>query len=214
VECENLTIRYPLAPRDAVADVSLSIPTGVRTALVGANGSGKSTLLKAFAGLLRPTSGTIRVHGSVPGACCHRVAYLAQRGELDWTFPMDVRRLVMAGRYLHLGWFARPGQADHAIVDRAMDELQIAHLADKPIGELSGGQQQRALLARAMAQKAELLLLDEPMNAVDAQTRQLIRERLRALAAEGKTIIVATHDLHDIEFEFDRVVQLCDGRVS
>ncbi len=95
-----------------------------------------------------------------------------------------------------------------------MDELQIAHLADKPIGELSGGQQQRALLARAMAQKAELLLLDEPMNAVDAQTRQLIRERLRALAAEGKTIIVATHDLHDIEFEFDRVVQLCDGRVS
>jgi ABC-type Mn2+/Zn2+ transport system ATPase subunit len=213
LQCREVTVRYPSSQRNAVSRIDLEIPSGSRTALIGANGSGKSTLLKAVAGLLPIAAGTIHVHGSTPGGCCHRVAYLAQRGELDWRFPMTLRRLVLTGRYAHLGWFARPGRADQQIVDRTLDQLQIADLANKPIGELSGGQQQRALLARAIAQEAQMLLLDEPMNAVDAQTRQIMRDLLRALAVQGKTIVVATHDLHDIEFEFDRVVELSEGRL-
>jgi manganese/zinc/iron transport system ATP- binding protein len=212
LECRDVSVRYPLAQRNAVSEICLDVASGSRIALIGANGSGKSTLLKAVAGVTPLASGSIRVHGSRAGGCCHRVAYLAQRGELDWRFPMTVRRLVLTGRYVHLGWFARPRATDHAIVNHVLDQLQIADLADKPIGALSGGQQQRALLARAMAQEAQMLLLDEPLNAVDAQTRQVIRDLLRSLASQGKTIIVATHDLHEIEFHFDRVVEMSEGR--
>ena len=175
------------------------------------NGAGKSTLLKAAAGLLPLASGILRVHGSPPGGCCHRVAYLAQRGDLDWRFPMTVRRLVLTGRYVHLGWFKRPGRLDYAIVNHTIELLQIGDLADRRISELSGGQQQRTLLARAMAQEADMLLLDEPMNAVDAQTRQVVREVLLKLAQAGKTIVVATHDALEIHVDFDEVVHLSCG---
>lgn len=211
LECAHATVWYPRADRPAVHDVSLCVIPGTRVALIGANGAGKSTLLKAVAGLLPLTSGAIRVHGTPPRGCCHRVAYLAQRGDLDWRFPMTVRHLVTTGRYVHLGWFARPKTADRQIVDRALDLLQITDLAEKPIGELSGGQQQRTLLARAMVQEADLLLLDEPMNAVDTATRQIIRSVLRNLSEAGKTIVVATHDIHEIESEFDTIVHLSCG---
>jgi len=213
LECIDVSVRYPRAERRAVSDVCLKIAMGSRVALIGANGSGKSTLLKAAAGILPVCGGEIRVHGSVPGGCCHRVAYLAQRSELDWRFPMTVRRLVLTGRYVHLGWFARPHAADHEIVQKVIDLLEIHDLADRRINELSGGQQQRALLARAMAQEADMLLLDEPLNAVDAQTRQIVRDVLRTLSQAGKTIVVATHDAHDIEVDFDSVVHLSAGRL-
>ena len=211
LECIDVSVGYPRSDRPAVNNVTLTVPQGSRVALVGANGAGKSTLIKAAAGLLPLSAGSIRVHGSPPGGCCHRVAYLAQRGDLDWRFPMTVRRLVLTGRYVHLGWFRRPGREDHAIVDRMLDLLQIGDLADRRIGELSGGQQQRTLLARAMAQEADMLLLDEPMNAVDAQTRQIVRDVLRALAKAGKTIVAATHDTHEIQVEFDEVIHLSCG---
>jgi manganese/zinc/iron transport system ATP- binding protein len=211
LECQNVCVSYPRADRPAVHDVSFVVETGSRVALIGANGAGKSTLLKAVAGLLPLTSGAIRVHGSPPGGCCHRVAFLAQRGDLDWRFPMDVRRLVLTGRYVHLGWFRRPHQKDHDIVEKVLDLLQIHDLADRRIGELSGGQQQRALLARAIAQEADMLLLDEPMNAVDAKTRQIVRDVLRKLSDAGKTIVAATHDTHDIAVEFDKVIHLSCG---
>jgi ABC-type Mn2+/Zn2+ transport system ATPase subunit len=211
LECLDVSVRYPRAERPAVTDVTLRVPQGSRVALVGANGAGKSTLLKAAAGLLPVCGGSIRVHGSPPGGCCHRVAFLSQRSDLDWRFPMTVRRLVLTGRYVHLGWFKRPGRADRAIVDRVIDLMQIGDLADRRIGELSGGQQQRTLLARAMAQEADMLLLDEPMNAVDAQTRKVVRQVLRELSKEGKTIVAATHDAHDIEVEFDEVIHLACG---
>jgi ABC-type Mn2+/Zn2+ transport system ATPase subunit len=211
LECVDVSVRYPRSDRPAVHDVTLSVPQGSRVALVGANGAGKSTLLRAAAGLLPLSSGTIRVHGSPPGGCCHRISFLAQRGDLDWKFPMTVRRLVLTGRYVHLGWFRRPGKLDHEIVERTLDLLQIRDLADRRIGELSGGQQQRTLLARAMAQEADMLLLDEPMNAVDAQTRQIVRDVLRTLAKAGKTIIAATHDTHEIQLDFDEVIHLSCG---
>ncbi|HEY1683291.1 MAG TPA: ABC transporter ATP-binding protein [Tepidisphaeraceae bacterium] len=211
LECQHVTIQYPRADQPAVRDVSLRVPSGARVALVGANGAGKSTLLKATAGLLPVTSGKILVHGSPPRGCCHRVAYLAQRGDLDWRFPISVRHLVLTGRFVHLGWFRRPTLQDQQIIDRMMELLQISDLADRAIGELSGGQQQRTLLARAMAQEADMLLLDEPMNAVDTATRQIIRRVLRDLSAAGKTIVAATHDPHDIQFEFEKVIHLSCG---
>jgi manganese/zinc/iron transport system ATP- binding protein len=212
LQCVDASVRYPRAERCAVSDFTLNIAPGARVALMGPNGSGKSTLLKAAAGLLPLAGGSIRVHGSIPGGCCHRVAYLAQRGELDWRFPMTVRRLVLTGRYVHLGWFARPGPKDHKIVQQVIDRLQIADLADRRINELSGGQQQRALIARAMAQEAGMLLLDEPLNAVDAQTRQIVRDVLKELSRDGKTIVVATHDVHEIEVDFDSIVRMESGR--
>ncbi len=212
LECADVSVKYPRAGRAAVRNVTLGVERGSRVAFVGANGAGKSTLLKAAAGLLPVSSGTVRVHGSPAGGCRHRVAYLAQRGELDWRFPMTVRRLVLTGRYVHLGWFARPKREDRRIVDGALDLMQIGDVADRRIGELSGGQQQRVLLARAMAQEADVLLLDEPLNAVDAETRSVVREVLRSLSAQGKTIVAATHDSHDIEVEFDKVVHFKAGR--
>ena len=211
LQCNNVWIKYPRSEAPAVCDVSFSVAQGSRVALIGANGAGKSTLLKAAAGLLPVAAGNIRVHGSVPGGCCHRVAYLAQRNDLDWRFPMTVRRFVLTGRYVHLGWFRRPHRDDLDIVDRMMALLQIADLADRRIEELSGGQQQRTLLARAMTQEADMLLLDEPFNAVDEQTRVVMREVLRALSQAGKTIVAATHDPREIEFEFDRVIRLSAG---
>jgi ABC-type Mn2+/Zn2+ transport system ATPase subunit len=212
LECVDVCVRYPRSETTAVRNVSLKIAQGERIALIGENGAGKSTLLKAAAGLLPVASGSLRVHGSAAGGCCHRIAYLAQRGELDWRFPMTVRRLVLTGRYVHLGWFAWPKREDLRIAEKAMEVLQIEDLADKRIGELSGGQQQRTLLARALAQEADTLLLDEPLNAVDAKTRKIVRDVLRSLSDAGKTIIAATHDPHDIEVEFEKIIHLRRGR--
>lgn len=214
VECTDLSVRYPRAESPALEQVSLRIAAGSRVALVGPNGAGKSTLLKAFAGLLPVVAGSIRVHGSPVGGCCHRVSYLAQRGDLDWRFPITVRRLVLTGRYVHIGWFGWPRREDRQIVDRMLDILQISNLADRRIGDLSGGQQQRTLLARAMAQEADTLLLDEPLNAVDAQTRAIVRDVLKSLSDAGKTIIAATHDPHDIEVQFEHVVHFKSGHCT
>jgi manganese/zinc/iron transport system ATP- binding protein len=185
----------------------------VRVALVGANGSGKSTLLKAVAGLLRPQAGTIRIYGQPVGACRHRVAYLPQRSEVDWRFPVTVERLVLAGRYVHLGWLRRPGRADRELVARVLEQLGLSALAERQINELSGGQQQRALLARALVQEADLLLLDEPLSAVDAASRRIIAEVLDGLRRQGRTALVATHHLDRLEEEFDQVYTLEEGEL-
>jgi ABC-type Mn2+/Zn2+ transport system ATPase subunit len=196
----------------ALREVNLRAPVGSRVALVGPNGSGKSTLLKTVAGLLPARSGEIRVYGNEIGACHQRVAYLPQRDEIDWRFPINVRRLVMTGRYVHLGWLRRPGREDRKVVERVMERLGREELGGRQIGELSGGQQQRALLARALVQEADLLLLDEPWNAVDAATRAVISEVLSGLKERGKTMIVATHELASLASEFDGALYLRDGR--
>jgi len=192
--------------------ISLRVPVGARVALVGPNGSGKSTLLKTVSGLLPALHGEISVYGNPVAVCHHRVAYLPQRGEIDWRFPINVRRFVMTGRYVHLGWFKRPGAPDREIVASVIERLGIAELAGRQIGQLSGGQQQRALLARALAQEADLLLLDEPMTAVDAATRGEISDALFRLREQGKTMIVATHDLASLASEFDGALYLREGR--
>jgi ABC-type Mn2+/Zn2+ transport system ATPase subunit len=190
---EGLCVTYPGAHAPALRGVGVRVPCGTCTALLGPNGSGKSTLLKAVAGLLPFASGVVRVHGNPVGACHHRVAYLPQRGEIDWSFPVSVERLVLTGRYVHLGWLRWPGRRDRDIARAALDRLGLSDLACRQVGKLSGGQQQRALLARALAQEADLLLLDEPFNAVDAPTRESIygamrdlRGRLRDGEVEGE----------------------------
>lgn len=211
LEAHHLSVDYGSSGRPALRDVTLCVPVGARVALVGPNGAGKSTLLKAVAGLLPVRSGEIRIYGNCVGACHHRVAYLPQRGEIDWRFPVSLRRLVLTGRYVHLGWFQRPRAIDHQIVEQVIARMGLSDLADRQIGQLSGGQQQRALLARALAQDADLLLLDEPLNAVDADTRLVITEVLDELGQHGKTVVAATHDLGRLETDFDGALYLAEG---
>jgi len=208
---ENLTVGYPHATTPAVQSVSFGVPEGCLAALVGPNGAGKSTVLKAVASLLKPTSGQVLVFGLPPGRCHHRTAYLPQRGDIDWRFPVTVERLVLTGRYVHLGWLKWPRCKDYIIVHRTLDRLGLSALANRQIGELSGGQQQRALVARALAQGADLLLLDEPFNNLDAETRTDLIALFGELRDAKKTLVVATHDFDRPEDVFDRVVRLRDG---
>jgi ABC-type Mn2+/Zn2+ transport system ATPase subunit len=207
----SVSAGYPGSAAPALREVSLRVPAGARIALVGPNGSGKSTLLKAVSGLLPVTSGEIGVYGNPVGACHHRVAYLPQRGEIDWRFPISLRRLVTTGRYVHLGWLKRPGRKDREVVSEVIEDLGLTPLAGRQIGQLSGGQQQRALLARALVQDGDLLLLDEPLNAVDAGTRETISKVLSELQRRGKTMVIATHDLASLASEFDGALYLREG---
>jgi len=212
LEVRDLIVAYPGIRRLALKSVSLCVPIGAQIALVGHNGAGKSTLLKAVAGLLPVRSGSIAIYGNRPGARHHRVAYLPQRGEIDWRFPITLRKLVLTGRYVHLGWLRRPSHEDWRIADTMIDQLGLNDLSERQISQLSGGQQQRAMLARALAQEAELLLLDEPLNAVDAETRTVITDLLESLHTQGRTVITATHDLGRLETDFDGALYLADGR--
>ena len=212
LEIVNASVNYPGMEGLALQNINLSVPAGTRVALVGPNGAGKSTLLKAVAGLLPVASGAIRVYGHPAATFPQRVAYLPQRGELDWRFPISLRKLVLTGRYVHLGWLRRPGARDWEIADQAIARMQLSDLAERQISQLSGGQQQRALLARALAHEADLLLLDEPLNAVDAATRSVLAETLFNLHLEGKTIVAATHELERLGVDFDDALFLVDGR--
>lgn len=214
VEVNNLNVSYHAANTEALVDISLDVPCGQRLALIGHNGAGKSTLMKALAGLLRPHRGSIRLFGNAVGACHHRTAYLPQRSDLDWQFPLSVQQLVLTGRYVHLGWFRRPGRLDRQKVSQALERLGIQTLAKNQISELSGGQQQRALLARALVQESSLFLLDEPLNAVDEATREIVDDVLREHTKRGGTVLVATHDLGRLAESFDRAIYLQGGRVE
>jgi manganese/zinc/iron transport system ATP- binding protein len=212
LDVRGLVAHYLGKRTPALVGVDLCVPVGGRVALVGSNGAGKSTLIKVIAGLLPISQGDVRIYGNAVGACHHRVAYLPQRGDIDWRFPVTLRKLVMTGRYVHLGWLKRPTKRDWQIVDSMITRLGLSDLADRQISQLSGGQQQRALIARALAQEADLLLLDEPLNAVDAATRAVIHEVLSLLKREGKTVIAATHDLSRLADDFDDALYLDQGR--
>ena len=213
LEVKNLTIRYPSSQKVAIQNVSFLVARGQRVALVGHNGAGKSTLLKAAAGLIRADSGMISVYGNPVGACHHRTAYLPQRADVDWHFPITVSNLVMTGRYVHLGWLKRPTANDRELVIAALKRLGIDELRDRQISELSGGQQQRALIARALVQQASLFLLDEPLNAVDEATRLIVDQVLSDHVKVGGSVLVATHDLGRLSESFDKALYLQSGQV-
>lgn len=182
----------------ALDGATLDVPWGRVTGLVGMNGSGKSTLFRTALGQLEPHRGEVRIDGGTPreARAAGAVAYVAQEAGLDRDFPVSVADVVMMGRYGRLGITRRPRAADRAAVREALDRVQLADLADRPIGALSGGQRQRALLARALAQEARILLLDEPFTGVDKGSERVIAALLRELAAEGAAVLVSTHDLH------------------
>ncbi len=210
----ELAVGYAQASEAVLSRVEFDLRVGAKLALVGANGSGKSTLLKTIAGLLKPRAGAIRVFGLAVGACHHRTSYLPQREEINWSFPVAVERFVLAGRFVHCGWLARPDANDHAVVESTLAELELSAVRRTPIGELSGGQKQRMLLARAVAQGSDLLLLDEPLNAVDASTRAIVARLLARLQREGKSMIVSTHDVGMHDHPFDGVLALEGGTLE
>ena len=211
LQTRTLRVCYPGSPEPALEAFTCCVPRGVRVALVGPNGAGKSTLLKAASGLLPTCGGDIRIYGQAVGSCRHCVAYVPQHSQIDWRFPICVRKLVLTGRYVHLGWCQRPRLHDRDLVMATLARLGLAAFAERQISQLSGGQQQRALLARALAQDADLFLLDEPLNAVDADTRKVIAEVLEELQQQGKTFIVATHDTAHLDQHFDSAVYLEGG---
>ena len=195
VEVDRLTVRFGevLALRDA----SLAVARGRVCGLVGMNGAGKTTLLKAVLGLVHPAAGTVLIDGA-PAAAARRagsIAYVPQDGEIDKDFPLAVRDVVAGGRYAHLGPTRRARAQDRAAVDEALDRVGLTSLADRQIGALSGGQRKRTFVARAIAQDARLLLLDEPFAGVDTGTQDDLTLVLRELAAAGASVIVSTHDL-------------------
>jgi len=195
----DLRFAYPGQAAPALDAISLCIAQGERVALLGPNGAGKSTLLKLIAGLLRPPDpAMLMVYGSPVDACHPHTAYLAQRAEVDWRFPVTVRDVVMMGRYAHMGWLGRPSAKDNTRVDDALEMVGLSAFARERIGDLSGGQQQRAFLARALAQNARLLLLDEPLASLDAPSQQEIIRLTKTLQDKGKTIIMSTHDLGSV----------------
>ncbi len=191
----------------ALQDISFQIDVGEQIAVVGPNGAGKSTLFKLIVGTLKPSRGQIRMFGHSPDEhIC--IAYVPQRSQIDWTFPATVEDVVMMGRVGRIGLFRRPGRQDWSLVHDSLARVQAAHLARKQIGELSGGQQQRVFIARALAQEAELLLLDEPLTGLDMPSQQAIFDVLEGLRPDGVTVLIATHDLNLAAEHFDRVMLL------
>ncbi|HXV43621.1 MAG TPA: metal ABC transporter ATP-binding protein [Anaerolineae bacterium] len=206
LELENMAVAYKGHP--ALQDVTFQVPHGARVAVVGPNGAGKSTLFKTLAGLLPLRRGRILIHGLPLGAHQDCVAYVPQRGEVDWRFPVTVADVVMMGRYGRLGWLKNPRDHDRAIVARSLEQMGMADLAQRPIGELSGGQQQRTFLARALAQEPHILLMDEPFTGVDAATQEATLALLDELQAQQVTVMLSTHDLNLAATRFDRVLLL------
>jgi len=201
----GLTVRYD--GHVALDDVTFDLHPGEQVAIVGPNGAGKSTLLKAIAGVLAPTSGTVTVYGHRPGGhIC--IAYVPQRSAVDWQFPVTVSDVVLMGRIGMLGLFRHPGKRDHAYVRECLDLVGIADLAKRQINALSGGQQQRMFIARALAQEAALMLMDEPLTGLDVPSQEGIFQVLGALRQRDVTVMLSTHDLDQAAEHFDRTMLL------
>jgi ABC-type Mn2+/Zn2+ transport system ATPase subunit len=201
---DHITVAYNGTP--VLLDVSFQVPEGTRVAVVGPNGAGKSTLFKALVGLLPLRQGHVLIHSLPLGHHLDCVAYVPQREEVDWKFPVTVSDVVMMGRYGTLGWLKRPGKQDRLVVARSLDQMGVANLARDPIGDLSGGQQQRVFLARALAQEPHILLMDEPFTGVDASTQEATLLLLDQLKSANVTVMVSTHDLTLANERFDRVL--------
>jgi len=212
LEVRDLTVAYHEKP--VLWDVDIHLPAGNLLAIVGPNGAGKTTLIKAILGLIEPAAGQILIHGKAYAAQRHIVAYVPQRGSVDWDFPTSVLDVVMMGRYGRLGWFRRPGAEDRTLALEALEKVGMAAFAGRQISQLSGGQQQRTFLARALVQDAEVYFMDEPFQGVDATTERAIIVLLQALRRAGKTVIAVHHDLQTVPEYFDWVTLLNVRRIA
>lgn len=206
LSCEELSVSYDTTP--ILWDVTFTIPAGKIVAIVGPNGAGKSSLLKAIVEIIKPLSGKVRCLGTSFKKARKKVAYIPQKEEIDWDFPITVVEVVLMGRYPQLGLLKWTRKADQEAAYQALKMLEIEDLAERQISELSGGQQQRVFIARALVQEADLYLLDEPFTAIDAATEAILIEVFKKLKEKGKTLVVVHHDLQTIETIFDWVILL------
>lgn len=206
VEIRDLTVAYHERP--VLWDIDLTIRPGKLTAIVGPNGAGKSTLIKAALNLVPAAAGWIKIFGEPFAEQRRLVAYVPQRGSVDWDFPTDALDVVTMGRYGSLGWFRRPGRRERELAMDKLRQVGMADFASRQISELSGGQQQRVFLARALAQEAELYFMDEPFAGVDATTERTIVRLLQDLRSQGKTVVAVHHDLNTVDDYFDDVALL------
>lgn len=200
----DLTVAY--RDKRVLQDVDLVIPHGKLVAIIGPNGAGKSTLIKAVLDLVPRVAGTVRVFGKSYRDARSLVGYVPQRNSVDWEFPTDALDVVTMGRYGKLGWFRRPGRTEREAAMHALEQVGMADYARRQISQLSGGQQQRVFLARALAQDAQLYLMDEPFAGVDAVTERAIVTLLQELRAGGKTVVCVHHDLDSAPVYFDWAV--------
>ena len=205
LDVQRISVRYN--GRLALEDVTFHLHAGERIAVVGPNGAGKSTLFKVVAGVLPPSTGEVNIFGSRPRShVC--IAYIPQRSQVDWNFPVSVADVVMMGRSAKLGLLNWPHKSDWEYVHRALELVELSDLAERQIGQLSGGQQQRMFIARALAQEAELMLMDEPLSGLDTPSQEGLLNLLDTLRNQNVTVMVATHDLDQATRHFDRIMLL------
>lgn len=203
---EELDVRY--GHIQALAHVSATLRGGAVTGIVGPNGGGKSTLIKAIAGEVTDFQGRIWFDGAQLDRKKTRIAYVPQARDVNWDFPLSARDLVMMGRARELGWFRWPGKQDTEIVEEALTRLGLQGAGDRHISQFSGGQQQRLFLARALVQRPEIVLLDEPMTGLDVTTRETIHTLIAEFVESGAAVILATHDLDEVQVVCDDLICL------
>lgn len=206
LKVEHVSVHY--GPVCALEDINFEISCGHTLAVMGPNGAGKSTLINVIAGLIKPQTGQVLWNGEPLTNTRGELAYLPQKSNVDWAFPLTVRALVEMGRYPSLGPWKKFNRHDQEIVDQSLETLRLTDLADRQIGALSGGQQQRVFLAKALAQEAHLLLLDEPFAGLDSPSCDALGQLLQLLAEEGRLIIVSHHDLNTVGELFDSLLLL------
>ncbi len=206
ISVKGLSVSYE--KKRVLTNIYLEIEPAQIYGVIGPNGAGKSTLFKAILGLIETNAGTILINDKPIEKQRKEVVYVPQKNDVDWSFPATVFDIVLMGRYPHKKIFQRLNKSDRQIALKALHELGIPQLKDRQIGELSGGQQQRVFLARALCQKADIFLLDEPFVGVDMTTEEQIITTLKKLAADGKTLLVVHHDLSTVPEYFDQVILL------
>lgn len=206
VDVHDLTVAYHRKP--VLWDVDWTLQEPSLVGVIGPNGAGKSTLIKAILGLVPAASGAVKIFGESVDAVRRRIGYMPQRESVDWDFPVSVMDVVLMGTYGKLGWFRRPGRAERAWAAECLRQVGMGDLTDRQIGQLSGGQQQRTFLARALAQRADIYFMDEPMAGVDAATERVVFRLLERLRSDGKTVIAVHHDLRTVPEYFDQVLLL------
>ncbi|MGH7506134.1 MAG: metal ABC transporter ATP-binding protein [Longimicrobiales bacterium] len=212
IEVNDLTIAYREQP--VLWDVDLVVPKGVLMAIVGPNGAGKTTLIKGILGLVDKAAGQVLVYGAPYAEQRRLVAYVPQRGSVDWDFPTSVLDVVMMGRYGALGWVRRAGRRERDLALAALEKVDLVDFANRQISQLSGGQQQRVFLARALVQDARVYLMDEPFQGVDAKTERAIVAVLQELRAAGDTVVAVHHALQTVPEYFDWVAILNVRRIA
>lgn len=204
VSIKHLSVSY--YGKEAICDVSFTIDNGSLVGVIGPNGAGKSTLMKAILGLIPHDKGDVRIAGEPIKAMRKQIAYVPQRTNIDWNFPILVKDTVLLGTYPNLGLFRRPTKKDKQWAHHCLEQVGLVELVNRQIGELSGGQQQRVFLARALAQKAQYFFLDEPFVGIDVTSEEVIINLLRSLRDEGKVVVVVHHDLSKVKDYFDHLI--------